>query len=130
MAVIRERAAVHRTGTLVWWSVGTYFAISLLSIGGLYGYSPVPYLYFAWPYATLLALQKFLSPGPLASALGVILAGSLGVALTATAVRSHFVQRGPVAVALVGLAISVGCIAIFSIVPQLVARALGWPFGE
>ena len=121
---------VSGVGALVWWAGSTYLAYSALTLFGILSGTLFAYLYFAWPYASMLAFQKFIDPGSTASALSFFVAGGLIVLSIAFLLRRQFGRRSRVVVALVGVAICGSTIAILSIGSRFLAQALGWPYGE
>jgi len=85
----------------------------------------------AWPYAFLLALQKFIgSPGKLA----FVLAWVLGFAAVAT--FAVLLQRARIFARRPALALGASAVAwyvplgVLTVVALGIARALGWPYGE
>lgn len=115
---------------LVGWAVGTYLSYLALVVAGVLSSSELAFLYFLWPYSTSLAYQQWLSPGSVTSAVVVSSIGGFVVAGVAAGLRSRLARRGPTEVALAGFLVAAGTVAALAMGSQILARALGWPYGE
>lgn len=115
---------------LVWWSAGVYGAYLALAYAGLHSGTRLGYLYFAWPYSAMLAVQKFIDPGGPASDLIVVAVGAAAILASAYLLRRQVEEENPAALAVSACVICGCCMAAIAWGTQYLARSLGWPNGE
>ena len=115
---------------LVWWCAGIYVAYLGLAYAGLYSGTRLGYLYFAWPYSAMLALQKVIDPGGPASDLIVVAVGAAAILSSAYLLRRQVEEENPGALAVSACVICGCCMAAIALGTQYLARSLGWPNGE
>jgi hypothetical protein len=115
---------------LVWWCAGIYLAYLGLAYAGLYSGTRLGYLYFAWPYTAMLAVQKFINPGGPASDLIVVAVGATAILSSAYFLRGQVEKENPAALAVSACLICGCCMAAIALGLQYVAISLRWPNGE